>query len=250
MAYSNLPIRRPIAPVKAPCSCPNSSLSRMLPGRAEMLSGTKGLLLRGLFWCSARATSSLPVPLSPWISTVLSVGATKTKRLDDPVHLGAGADDPLEAEFLVEPAVELGVAADQADAGRRFLDRRAQLADIERFGEVGVGAVLHGRDGRIDRAVPRDDDDFRVGQLLLGLGEDLQAVDFVHFHVGDDDVEVLAFDQRDAPLAGVGDRASRSRCVRGSGRRPGRGPRRRRRSGREWGCRTGRRDRRFSSWDS
>ena len=56
--------------------------------------------------------------------------------------------------------------------------------------------------------MPGDDDDFRVGQFLFALAQDLQPVDFVHFHVGDDDVEIVfAFDQRDAPLPGIGDRA-------------------------------------------
>ncbi len=35
-----------------------------------------GALARRERLCSARATSSLPVPDSPWISTVASVGAT------------------------------------------------------------------------------------------------------------------------------------------------------------------------------
>ena len=37
---------------------------------------TMGIKRRGLKLWMARATSSLPVPLSPWMSTVVSLGAT------------------------------------------------------------------------------------------------------------------------------------------------------------------------------
>jgi hypothetical protein len=45
---------------------------------AAQLSVTKGWVRRALQWCSARARSSLPVPVSPWMSTVVSVGATSS----------------------------------------------------------------------------------------------------------------------------------------------------------------------------
>ncbi len=43
---------------------------------APQLIATNGALARGDSWWSARATSSLPVPLSPAISTVASLSAT------------------------------------------------------------------------------------------------------------------------------------------------------------------------------
>jgi hypothetical protein len=45
---------------------------------AAQLTVTNGLSCRRLLACTARATSSLPVPLSPVISTVASVGAILT----------------------------------------------------------------------------------------------------------------------------------------------------------------------------
>jgi hypothetical protein len=75
-AFSMCPIFRDVAPVKAPRSWPKSSLSSRLSGSAAQLSATKGEFRRRLFWCRARATSSLPVPDSPVTSTVTSVGAT------------------------------------------------------------------------------------------------------------------------------------------------------------------------------
>ena len=72
----NLPARSPVAPVNAPRVCPNSSLSSNSPGIAEQFSGTKSFSLRGDRSWIARAASSLPVPVSPVISTVLRVGPT------------------------------------------------------------------------------------------------------------------------------------------------------------------------------
>ncbi len=46
-------------------------------GMAAQLMATKGLFARGLMACTDSATSSLPQPLSPQISTVESVGATR-----------------------------------------------------------------------------------------------------------------------------------------------------------------------------
>ena len=64
------------APVKAPFTWPNSSLSISPSGIAPQFTGTKGSWARGLFACTARATSSLPTPLSPVISTVVRAAAT------------------------------------------------------------------------------------------------------------------------------------------------------------------------------
>ena len=68
------------ASVNAPFTCPNSSLSSRLSGIAAQLMATNGPSLRGLRWWMALATSSLPVPLSPVMSTVVSVSATRATR--------------------------------------------------------------------------------------------------------------------------------------------------------------------------
>jgi DNA-binding NtrC family response regulator len=74
-ASSNFPRRCWLAPVKEPFSWPNSSLSINSCGMAAQLSLTKGWPLRRLFSWMARATSSLPVPFSPVMSTRPSLGA-------------------------------------------------------------------------------------------------------------------------------------------------------------------------------
>ena len=48
---------------------------------APQLMATNGAFLRRLLPWTARATSSLPVPLSPWTSTVTSVLATSDTML-------------------------------------------------------------------------------------------------------------------------------------------------------------------------
>ncbi len=76
-ACSKRPIRRASAPVNAPFSCPNSSDSSSSAAMADVFSATNGWCARGLWSCSARATSSLPVPDSPVISTVMLEPASR-----------------------------------------------------------------------------------------------------------------------------------------------------------------------------
>ena len=70
----NRPLRSDIAPVKEPLLCPNNSLSSKSLGIAPQLTGTNGPAARPEHSCSAFATSSFPVPLSPTIKTVESLG--------------------------------------------------------------------------------------------------------------------------------------------------------------------------------
>ena len=58
-----------IAPVKVPFTWPNSSLSINVPTSVAESTGGNTLSSRGEVWCSARATNSLPTPLSPMVNT-------------------------------------------------------------------------------------------------------------------------------------------------------------------------------------
>ena len=71
------PTLRPVAPVNAPFSWPKSSFSSRASGMAAQLMATKGPLARAESWWRARLISSLPVPLSPRMSTVASVAAAR-----------------------------------------------------------------------------------------------------------------------------------------------------------------------------
>ena len=75
-AISNLPGLLCCAPVKAPFSYPNSSLSTSVSGIAPQSTGTKGPSARRLALWMPRATSSLPEPVSPRIRTVKFERAT------------------------------------------------------------------------------------------------------------------------------------------------------------------------------
>ena len=74
-ASSKRPLRRATAPVKAPFSCPNSSASSRVSGRAAQLTVTRLRRARSLQRWIAAANTSLPVPLSPVIRIVALLGA-------------------------------------------------------------------------------------------------------------------------------------------------------------------------------
>ena len=69
-----------VAPVNAPRTWPNSSDSSSVSGIAAQLTLMSGMLRCALRAWMARATSSLPVPVSPVSSTVLFDSATSSAR--------------------------------------------------------------------------------------------------------------------------------------------------------------------------
>ena len=77
-ARANSPARGAAAPVNAPLTWPNSSLSSRPSGRAPQSTATNGAARRDDAAWTARATSSLPVPVSPSTSTVTSALATRS----------------------------------------------------------------------------------------------------------------------------------------------------------------------------
>ena len=77
-ARSRRPIRRATAPVNAPRSCPNSSLSSTDGASDAQSACTNGSWRRGERRCSVRATSPLPTPVSPSRSTVDDSAATRS----------------------------------------------------------------------------------------------------------------------------------------------------------------------------
>ena len=70
-ASANLPFFVVVAPVNAPRTWPNSSDSSSVSGIAAQLTLMSGMSRCALRSWIARATSSLPVPVSPVMSTVL-----------------------------------------------------------------------------------------------------------------------------------------------------------------------------------
>ena len=77
LATSKRPLRSSVAPVKAPRRWPKSSLSSSPSESAAQLTATKRWSRRGPAAWMARATSSLPVPVSPSMRTVVRELATR-----------------------------------------------------------------------------------------------------------------------------------------------------------------------------
>ncbi len=60
------------APVKLPRTWPKSSDSSRVSGIPAQLMADRDACRRALCWCSSRATTSLPTPVSPVMSTFAS----------------------------------------------------------------------------------------------------------------------------------------------------------------------------------
>ena len=89
---------------------------------------------------------SLPVPLSPVMSTVVRASAMRCDQVEDAAHrLGAdrGARAALLARELRPEALVLG---DDRALLERLVHERAELGRRERLGDEVVGAALHGVD--------------------------------------------------------------------------------------------------------
>ena len=132
------------APVKAPRSCPNSSASRRVSVSAPQLTATNGRGPGALRSCSMRATSSLPVPLSPGpgLATRRSPRATTLSR----TRLSAG-DWPTITVSGERPASVARACSSSSSSARLLGDvaePEKQFIQFERLGEIVVGPFLQG----------------------------------------------------------------------------------------------------------
>ena len=158
-ACSKRPTERALAPVKAPFSWPNSSLSIRSRGIAAMLMATNGPVL-ALAVVVQRARDQL------------LAGA----GLAGDHHRQVGLHQPREQRKMSCIAGErptsgmFSSAASSSDAsppalrlGERAPDDRDQFLEIERLGQIFVGAAL----GRLDRGhegvLRAHDDDRQIG---------------------------------------------------------------------------------------
>ena len=116
-AASNQPSRREVAPVKAPTSWPNSSLSASCSLMAPQFTATNGPS-RPDSRCTWRATSSLPVPLSPSIRMGAELGATRSinanrstdagsTKTSDLARIDSGCPKPSSSERTANDAAGL-----------------------------------------------------------------------------------------------------------------------------------------------
>ena len=86
------------------------------------------------------------------------------------------------------------------------------LVEVERLGEVVVGAFLERRDGVVDRGVGGDEDDVGPRRLLAHPAEQRQPVDLGQPDVADHDVEDVRRDLGQ-PLGAVRGQADAMACV-------------------------------------
>ena len=199
-ATSNSPCLVAMAPEKEPLTWPNSSLSSSVGARAVQSQASSGRSLRRLRRCRARTTISLPVPLSPVISTVPSAGRHALDQGKHVLHRPALAEDPLEPLVDLQFAPQQGVLAHQRRALPDLAQDHLQLIGRERLAEVVGGALLHGLDGRVHGGMAGDDDHFGGDPGRLDLAEDLHAVDARHLQVQEDHVEVAGEGRLEAGL--------------------------------------------------
>jgi DNA-binding response OmpR family regulator len=158
-ASSNRPGLSRSAPVNAPFSWPNSSLSSRFSGIAAQLTRDERRVARGCCWWIARATSSLPVPLSPHRereAILVGVGAQQDRdvgrarqelerRRDAGLDHLAGLEPRAERlQRLVDPQRLARIALDLVGDRGQVHDRpRRDQPVAEIAGVVGVVADPH-----------------------------------------------------------------------------------------------------------
>ena len=168
---------------------------------------TNGASARGLSACSERANSSLPVPLSPSSSTVVSVAAARcsaanTLRSDgsSPTSCGAPrrtASSSFSSRFSVTMPALL----------ERARHEQQQVIGIDRLGEEVERAFLHRRDRILDAAVGRHHDDRHVGVDLLRRAQHAEAVAFGQPQIGQHERRLALLQHAARPRAGRAPRA-------------------------------------------
>ena len=161
-ATSKSPCLRSTAPVKAPFSWPNSSLCISSSESEAQSTTTNGFSRSGLAWCSRRAISSFPVPVSPEMSTLERLCAARSTA---PVIATNAGERPIEIDPLLrQAALEDGVALLQPPRLQRALHRQLQLVEVAGLEQVVGGAGLERADGRLHGAVAGEDDHLAGGR--------------------------------------------------------------------------------------
>ena len=116
----------------------------------------------------ARAASSLPVPLSPVKSTVLSLGAAR--RILAKTFFMAGESPMMNSDALpVSSGSAAGsVAAFCSGVLQGLLDHRLQFVDAKRFHQIVQGPVLDALHRALNGGEAGDHDDLGLRIILRG----------------------------------------------------------------------------------
>ena len=149
-ATSKSPFLLATAPVKAPRTWPKRFDSSRSVGIEPELTVTKGAPERGECVWIARATSSLPVPLSPSTRIVDLEGPGQTNELEDLAHRLRLADDPAQAVALGELLPQAAVLFRQPALLRALAHGQEDFLVLEGLGDVMERALPSSR-----RSLPR-----------------------------------------------------------------------------------------------
>src|ERR1700741_2406214 len=201
-ACSNLPTWRPAAPVKAPFSWPKSSDSISSAGTAAQLRVMKAFSRRGDFSWMARATSSLPVPVSPRIETRVSLAATFSICARSLVMAGPDPSKSRLPRRWGGPRVS-SLAAGQLEG---IVDREEKLVGSEWLLEKVQSAEARGFYGHFDVRLAGDENDRSLHPGFFEFFEELKTRFTGHDYVRKDEVEVLVADQFGGAEGVVADR--------------------------------------------
>src|SRR6185503_2814894 len=166
-ASSKRPGRSLTAPVKAPRSWPNSSDSISVSENRAQLTATNGWCLRRLDWWIRVAVTSLPVPLSPVISTVLSLFWI-TRRNSNTARIRPLAPTTIESDGIVKVGVMTASHHSERFEFRDGIAQRRLHPEVQRH----VGARAAGADASQPDvggvAMDTDNDDVAAIRLEVG----------------------------------------------------------------------------------
>ena len=142
---------------------------------------------RGLLWWMARATNSLPVPVSPWMRTVVSRGATRAAWSRTCKKFLECAYDSFEAVALIKSGAKGAHLLNEILPLHRAMDNQQQCLEIKRLGDVVIGSCLHRLDGGFDSSKCCDDD---YSCLKTFLTDSLEKLEPRRRHpkIGDDKI--------------------------------------------------------------
>jgi hypothetical protein len=132
--------------------------------------------------------------------------------VEQPQHRGAASDDGAGALAgavrlaLRQLGARLFQLALERPLGGDPLQLQDDLVDVERLGQIVVGAFLQRRDRVVDGGVGGDEDDVGAGRLLPHAAEQRQPVDLGEPDVADHHVEHVRRDLGQ-PLGAVGGQA-------------------------------------------
>ena len=180
-----------MAPVNAPFSWPNNSLSIRVSGKAAALIATKGPSPRGLHLWISRATNSFPVPLSPQINTGAEVGATCL--MSEKICCIAGEVPYQVPEYAAKAQVALKLVGflQASFVANRAFQKGLEGARFHRLlQEPECLEVMNGGQRLFHAAEAGERDRRSEVAAFLQMPEQLEAVHARHDQIRNDDVRV------------------------------------------------------------